>query len=103
MISARRLNVVVLLIVLVLADPHAQQFSGVRRSAAASSEDASRVWRSGGTPERARRGKCWIDGVCAAGDGRHRSSRDDDEDAYWYAYLRCCAMPDSALFALLLV
>lgn len=47
------------------------------------------MWQAGGTPERAARGKCWIDGSCAAADGGkywsfgwRGGSGDDEDEAY---------------------
>jgi len=65
--------VLVVLVMLVQPPPH-------HRAAACGGDD--RVWRSGGTAESARRGKCWIDGRCASGEEGRRSSRDDDDGAY---------------------
>lgn len=59
-------------------------------SASAFDLGEGRVWRAGGTPEKAQRGKCWIDGTCASGSMDHRSSRDDDEDAYRSCGSVCC-------------
>lgn len=73
----------VLVMLVMLAQPPPHQHSGSSGLASAcGGESHSRVWRSGGTAETARRGKCWIDGRCASGGEGRRSSRDDDEAAY---------------------
>jgi hypothetical protein len=41
-----------------------------------------RVWKAGGSRERAARGKCWIDGECRNKVGISGGSDDDSEDAY---------------------